>query len=303
MFGEIIGIWCLFMWDKLGRPPHINLVELGPGRGTLMADLLRAAALQPEFIKVSKIHLIETSKLLRKEQKQNILAKGQEITWHDDFESVPTGPLLVIANEFFDALPVHQYMRIINGWRERLITTKQDRLVWTEGNSDKADFIPVALHEAETGAIFETSPERFSKAQQIAARLKKEPGAALIIDYGFSGPRLGDTFQAVSKHRFADPLAQPGNADLTTHVDFLALAAAVREAGAYACGPLSQKAFLNRLGITFRAEQLQQKQPDKNDEIRCALERLTGPEHMGTLFQVMAITTPGIPPPPPFLQN
>jgi NADH dehydrogenase [ubiquinone] 1 alpha subcomplex assembly factor 7 len=302
IFGEIIGAWCAHMWDVMGRPNPFLLVEPGPGRGTLMADMLRAARLMPGFLDAARIHLIETSPALRARQREKLAGLSAEITWHDDFGALPEVPMLLVANEFFDALPVRQYQRAGGAWHGRRIGIGDDgalAYVLAE-EAAPADTIPPALPDAKDGAIFEASPEREAAAAEIGARLVRNGGAALIVDYGFSGPAIGDTFQAVKTHKFADPLAEPGEADLTSHVDFTALCQAATKTGAKAFGPLTQAAFLSELGIAMRAAQLRQARPDKAGEIDLALARLISPDQMGSLFKVTCLTSPGLAPPPPF---
>lgn len=300
MFGEMIGAWCGHMWTALGSPAPFNLVELGPGHGTLSADLLRAATRQPGFIPACRLHLVETSPVMRSWQKQSMAAHEEKITWHESFDTVPHGPLIVIANEFFDALPIRQYIRRANGWHERLVASRMNKLIWDEGQTDCTNAIPVILQQAVMGAIFERSPERESLAEMIAAHITRNAGAALIIDYGFQGPELGDSLQAVARHRYVDPLASPGIADLTSHVDFSALAHAAERRGAKSHGPITQGKFLNDLGIGIRATALRRARPDKAEDIDTSLSRLTAPGQMGELFKVMALTAPEAPPPPPF---
>ena len=303
MFGEMIGIWCAHMWTELGRPDPFLMVELGPGRGTLMADLLRAAGKQPGFLNACRVHLVETSPTLRTKQRDTLSAHVDYTVWHDDLAQVPSGATLLVANEFLDALPVHQLILTASGWRARVIDAKGGALCWSTAEQDMEHHVPASLRDAAPESIFEWAPARADMAALIAGRLRAAPGAALLIDYGFSGPRLGDSFQALSRHEFTDPLANPGDADLTSHVDFSALGDAARAGNAQVYGPISQASFLDNMGIGIRAQILGKARPDKVPEIELALARLIAPEQMGALFQVLALTSAGLPPPPPFSEH
>lgn len=302
MFGEIIGLWAAHMWTVLGRPAPVALIEPGPGRGTLMADMLRAAgAAMPDFVAAAHVHLVETSPALRARQRAALAASSRPVRWHDELADVPAGPSILIANEFFDALPVRQFRQTAAGWRERLVGTDgTGAFVWLTGETDATDMVPAPLRDAAAGTVVELSPARAAAAAALAARLVAAPGCALIVDYGYAGPAAGDTFQAVRGHAYADPLADPGSADLTAHVDFAALAAAAHAAGARAHGPLPQARFLGELGIGARAERLKAARPDRAAAIELDLARLVAPEQMGALFKALALTSPGLAPPPPF---
>ena len=311
MFGELIGLWCVVEWQALGRPEPVNLVELGPGRGTLMADLLRAGRGGDGFLEALNLHLIEVSHVL-KEAQEDTLVKTPEIHaartlhWLSDISEVPDGPTLLIANEFIDALPVHQFQMTAEGWRERLVGEKDKEgegggfrfVLAAEAPADGA--IPAGIRGAKEGDILETRPGAIELAQIIAGRLQAHPGAALIIDYGYGQSAVGDTLQAVQGHEYQDPLANPGGADLTAHVDFDAFGRAARVAGAEVHGPVSQGAFLGALGIDVRAETLMTAAPAHAQDITDALHRLMSDDGMGQLFKVMALTSPGMAPPPGF---
>ena len=291
MFGELIGAWCSVVWRAMGQPDPVILCELGPGRGTLMADLLRAAAMDAPFRKAIRIHLVETSPPLRARQAET-LAEARPI-WHDTFDSVPSGPILAVANEFFDALPIRQFIRRSEGWHERMIDFTNGTFAFVDGPVVAIDAPP-----ASVGAIFETSDAARGVASQLGARLAKNGGAALIIDYGHVVTATGDTLQAVRRHARAEPLADPGEADLTAHVDFQALAGAARPTRAW--GPVTQGAFLRGLGIELRADRLMRSNPAKAREVELACGRLIDVTAMGTLFKTMALTDPAMPAPPGF---
>lgn len=292
MFGELIGLWVADLWQRAGRPTPIRLVELGPGRGSLMADLLRATARVPGF--APAIHLVETSPPLRAEQ----ACRVPQASWHDRLAGVPDdAPLLLIANEFFDALPIRQLVRTAQGWRERMVAWSDGRLAPVPGPMPVDALVPPALARAPEGTIVEIAPAASATAAEIGARLAAQGGAALIVDYGYAGPATGDTLQAIRAHAFADPFADPGEADLTAHVDFAALAQA---AGVQAYGPVDQGALLEALGLQARARTLAAARPDQAEAVQAAAARLTAPEAMGTLFKALALIGPGWPHPAGF---
>ncbi len=300
-FGEIVGLWCAVTWQALGAPKTFRLIECGPGRGTLMADALRAASRVPGFTDAARIHLVERSPKLR--EKQRAALKGALVTWHDDIEEVPAGLAVVVANEFLDALPIRQWEKTERGWIERAVDAAPDgTLHFTLGNSSSARSaardldIPLTVSaDAAPGAIFETSPATLDWTRRLAARLTEHGGAALVIDYGHTKTAIGDTLQAVKAHRYHSPLADPGEADITAHVDFEAVATAAREMGAKVFGPTPQGAWLTRLGVTVRGAQLAAGKDElKAREIRGGVERLIAPEGMGLLFKALAFTNPAL---------
>jgi NADH dehydrogenase [ubiquinone] 1 alpha subcomplex assembly factor 7 len=293
-FGEIVGLWSAVTWQALGAPKTFRLVECGPGRGTLMADAMRAAARAPGFTDAARIHLVERSPKLREKQREAL--KGALATWHDDIEEVPAGVAIIIANEFLDALPIRQWEKTERGWIERAVDVAADGAFrFTHGTARDLD-IPLTMSaDAAPGAIFETSPATLDWTRRTAARLTEHGGAALVIDYGHTRTAIGDTLQAVKAHRYHAPLADPGEADLTAHVDFEAVATAAREMGAKVFGPTPQGAWLTRLGVTVRGAQLASgKDEIKAKEIRSAVQRLIAPEGMGLLFKVLAFANPAL---------
>lgn len=303
MFGELIGLWCAEIWrTALGRD-RVRLIELGPGRGTLMADALRAARLAPGFLDAATVHLVEVSPALAAAQRQTL--PDHELHWHANFADVPAGPVILIANEFFDALPVHQLQWTGEAWCERMVGLAEDglsfRLCLAPGASSLEPLLPPPLRaHARAGDVAEISPARIGCIADIARRIVSEGGVALIIDYGHLRSAAGETLQAVRGHRRHEPLQDPGTADLTAHVDFAALAAAAGRAGASVHGPIEQGAFLQRLGVGVRAEGLCRAAPSRAREIRAACHRLIAPDEMGTLFKVMALAVPDAPVPPGF---
>ena len=290
MFGELMGAWAAAVWQQMRSPAKVQLVELGPGRGTLMADALRAARALPEFRAALSVHLAEISPALRARQQQT-LAADSPIHWHDTIESVPDGPAIVIANEFVDALRVHQFVKDSDGWHLRVVGIVNDKLgflvVPIPMPKDFNDESP----DAPNGAILELRDE--GPIELVAQRVVRHGGAALIIDYGHARLGFGDTLQAVRGHKYADPLTDPGEADLTTQVNFGELVVWARRNGAATCGPITQGAFLRRLGIAERAARLKTKAtPEQSTGIDAALARLTAPDQMGKLFKVLAIADP-----------
>ncbi|ALK10239.1 class I SAM-dependent methyltransferase [Blastochloris viridis] len=293
MFGELVGLWCADAWVRMNQPAQIALVELGPGRGTLMADTLRALKVVPALRAAVSVHLVETSPVLRQHQRMALAGAGVPIAWHDRLDEVPAGPMLLIANEFLDALPIIQLVRTPQGWHERQVGLDGGTLAFGLSPVRYPDAaIPTAFGGVPIGSLIELSPARAAAARDIAARVATDGGAALLIDYGHALSGVGDTFQAVRGHAFADPLSDPGEADLTSHVDFAALAAAAREAGASVHGPVTQGAFLKALGIDARAARLAAAAPDQAEGIAAARHRLTGADAMGDLFKVLAVKDP-----------
>ncbi|MFS8035395.1 class I SAM-dependent methyltransferase [Xanthobacter sp. AM11] len=301
MFGELIGLWAVAMWQQMGAPAPFRLVELGPGRGTLMADALRAARLVPPFAAAASLHLVETSPALRTAQARTLAGLAPAPAWHDRVEDVPDGPAIVLANEFFDALPVDQFVFALGAWHERRVGLEADgRLVFglDPAPSHAAAAFAAGLPGPAEGAVLEHMES--GPARALATRLAAQGGVALVVDYGHAGG-FGDTLQALARHAFADPLAAPGEADITAHVDFSALATLARAAGLKAFGPLGQGDFLTRLGLPQRAERLKR---DAGAAARAAVDaavaRLAGAaeDQMGRLFKVLVLahSDAGVPP-------
>jgi NADH dehydrogenase [ubiquinone] 1 alpha subcomplex assembly factor 7 len=292
MFGELIGLWSVDLWSRMGKPDSFLLAELGPGRGTLMADALRGARGAPGFLKAASLHLVEINAALITAQKAAL--HGFQPQWHRNFDSVPPGPMILIANEFWDALPVHQFEMTPEGWRERVIAPDGDGFKFsTAAPGAELSLLRPAHRAAKPGDIAEVCPAGMRLASAIGRRLARTSGAALIIDYGPAESGIGDSLQALKRHRRHNPLQRPGTADLTAHVDFAALAEAARDAGATAYGPQTQGAFLTALGIDLRAETLKAKRDaETRAEIDAARERLIGAKGMGSLFKVLALASP-----------
>lgn len=287
-FGECLGLWCAVVWEQMGRPDPVLLAELGPGRGTLMADALRAITeVVPAFRAALRLHLVEASPRLREAQRARL---GADVIWHQEIASLPPGPVLILANEFFDALPIRQFIRRGDAWVERFVADG----AFVEHPAQDMPPLPGAAPE---GAVQEVS----EASQAVVTALAARPGAALLIlDYGPAEGGFGDTLQAMRAHAAADPLAEPGRRDITAHVDFAALTAAARAAGAAAHGPLPQGLFLQRLGLATRAAALARARPSQAAAQLSAAQRLLAPEAMGRLFKALAVCDAALPTPPGF---
>jgi len=305
MFGELLGLWLAMTWHQTGSPAPVDVIELGPGRGTLMADAWRAARRIPGFTDAARVTLIETSDRLREVQAQTVGALIPAPRWSDRFAGTAEGPLLLIANEFFDALPIHQFERSAAGWCERLITVGDGDggLDFTLGAPLPAEppYLPARSKDAPPGSVWECCPQALEVVGEIARHLEAQGGAAIIIDYGHGRSAVGDTLQAVKDHQYHPVLEDVGAADLTAHVDFEALAYAAKQAGAAVHGPIPQGVFLRALGIEVRHRMLRENATEPQQvQLDAALNRLIGADEMGTLFKVMALTPEGAPPPEGF---
>ena len=325
MFGEMIGLWLLETWTRMGRPSPFRLVEMGPGDGTLISDILRAAQLLPEFLAAADLWLVEVSPPLRAVQAERLAKAPLAPNWADRLEAVPAGaPLLLVANEVLDCLPAHQFVKTENGWAERVVgldeagelafglralnppPVGEAARMGRRGEQTHLSRLPPPSPAAtpppqgealKPGTLLESSPAQAALGSEIGHRVARDGGAALLIDYGRDAPGAGDTLQALKAHRKVSPLAEPGQADLTVWADFPAVLAAAVEAGA-ATGPiLPQGAFLQALGIEARAQALAQARPDQAEKLARQLDRLTGPAQMGELFKVACLFAPDLSPP------
>lgn len=301
IFGELLGAWAAAVWRAMGEPLPVTVAELGPGRGTLMADALRAWRSVPRLSQGVALALVETSPRLRAAQQAALRASAVQVHWYDRLEEVPHGPLILIANEFLDALPIRQVVRRGGYWRERRVTIGRD------GGFAFCDAEPagaesgVSLPDAPEGAIVEIRPAMQRLAAELAERASEAPLAALFVDYGHGETGLGDTLQAVRRHRYADPLDAPGESDLTAHVDFAALRRVADGRRLNVYGPLPQGEFLLKLGLGLRRDRLlAQATPAQREAVESGAARLVDPRQMGMLFKAMAVTSAGLAPPPPF---
>ncbi len=303
IFGELVGLWCAQVWLDQRCPSPARLVELGPGRGTLVCDALRAARLVPGFLAAVEVVLIEASPVLAAMQRDRLGDCGVPVRWVGEMSQIAHDrPSFVIANEFLDAFPVQQFVMTDAGWRERVVTADADDALSFAWAPVPASFrVPTQRGPANPGAIYEVSPAAAAVVEDIARGIASASGAALFIDYGYTAEGFGDTLQAVGKHRFADILGAPGEVDLSCHVDFGAMARAAQTAGAQVYGPLGQGEFLQALGIETRLSRLSPHCDVRSETL--AVQRLTDPEQMGSLFKVIAILPQGAPAPPGFAKG
>jgi NADH dehydrogenase [ubiquinone] 1 alpha subcomplex assembly factor 7 len=306
IFGELIGLWCADLWQRGGAPDPVRVVELGPGRGTLMADFLRAAIAIPAFRHAIRLTLVEASPVLRAAQAERLADAAPDVApgFCEDFDTVPDGPTFIVANEFLDALPVRHFVRGPGGWGERLVAVDNaDRLIFIDGPPDPlaAALVPPALKDSPVGAIAEICPPAAALAGGIAARLARHPGAALLIDYGHAVPTPGATLAAIRRHQGAGVLDDPGTSDLSAHVDFATVRAAAEAAGAVVYGPVPQGELLAALGAGARLTALcANASAAQREMLAVGLRRLIDPREMGTLFKALALVSPGFPAPAGF---
>ena len=302
IFGELIGLWCADLWQRMGSPDPVVVAELGPGRGVLIEDFLRAATGVPGFRQALRLHLVEASPLLLAEQRRRLASVGP--VWHATVDELPDAPLLLVANEFLDALPIRQLVRGGAQWAERLVAVDAaGRLCFANGPETPALSLLVRpeRRDAPPGTIVELCSAATTLAAGLAERLRRQPGAALFIDYGYGGGMPGATLAAVGSHHATWVLDAPGMADLSAHVDFVAFAASARARGAEIHGPVAQGDFLRALGAELRlAALLQRAAPEQRAALESGLKRLIDPAEMGTLFKVLAMTSPGLPAPAGF---
>ncbi len=311
VFGEMIGAWLIRTWIDIGEPSLFYLVELGPGRGVLMADILRTARIRPKFLEAARVRLVETSGRLRHTQQQALAPYNADVSWFAELSEIPPGPTLLVANEFFDCLPIRQFVRAEVGWRERMIGLKE-QIDGTAATPDELAFTlapepgplgspaPDVARGAQMGAVLELCAPALELMDEICQRLLSFKGRALIIDYGHMQSGLGDTLQAVRDHAYWPTLATPGEADLTAHVDFEMLKNCASDLGAVVAGPTTQRRFLDALGINARRDKLTASAPDKAAAIAAGVDRLIARDGMGALFKAMCVGSPSLPPAPGF---
>ncbi|MEP7454511.1 class I SAM-dependent methyltransferase [Phyllobacterium sp. SB3] len=295
MFGELIGVWCVGVWQALGSPQRFILCEMGPGRGTLMNDVLRTVSkLSPAFMAAAKVMVVELSERLTNIQQAKLAEQPWDVEWCKDISETPAGPLILVANELFDAIPSRQYVKSNGHFVERMVSVDANgNLLFAAGSgSIEHSLLPGGSTLEPDGSIFEIAPARNALIHQIADRIRRERGAALLFDYGHLQPGYGDTLQALSQHTPVDTLSSPGRADITTHVDFHSLAQTAHCEGCKTSA-MTQGDFLIAMGLLDRAGALGQgKTPEFQEQIRTDVERLAGPDEMGTLFKVLCVTDP-----------
>ena len=298
MFGELIGIWCIGIWNALGNPPQPVICEIGPGRGTLMSDLLRTVGrLAPQMLGTARIAMVETSPRLVAKQRKTLSGGRAEIEWFERFSDVPHGPLILVSNELFDAIPIRQFVKVNGNFVERLVAldeTDEFHFVSGAAGIDPA-LLPKDHAHTPDGAIFEAAPARTALMQEIASHIAQTRGAALNIDYGHLESGFGDTLQAMQKHSYDNIFAHPGEADLTSHVDFDLLEQTARRSGCKT-GTMTQAEFLLAMGLLDRAGRLGTGHDEAfQKKIREDVERLAAPDQMGTLFKVLALSDKATP--------
>jgi NADH dehydrogenase [ubiquinone] 1 alpha subcomplex assembly factor 7 len=305
MFGELIGLWMAAVWKQMGEPANVRVIELGPGRGTMMRDALRATKVMPAFRDAAVLHLVEISPALQAQQEATLQELPVPMFWHAALKDVPAGPAIVVANEFFDALPVQQAVKSERGWHERRIEIDAEGKLAFVLAPDPMPYaehlLPAAVRQAAEGSVFEWRSD--TAILELGRRIGGDGGAALVIDYGHAISAPGETLQAVGRHAYADPLSKPGDIDLTAHVDFAGLARTMEPMGAVSFGPVEQSEFLQRLGIETRAATLKAKaEGARAAEIDAALARLTGRGRtgMGALFKAAVYAHPKLGTPPGF---
>lgn len=292
MFGELIGLWAVETWRRLGAPERVRLVEVGPGDGTLMADALRAARLAPDFLSAVDLILIEPSRPLRDVQARRLTDTDTPPRWVSSLEAVELDtPVILIANEVLDCMPARQFVKTETGWAERRIGVSDDGTLLLGLTGITGGFVRPAFDVAP-GELIELSDQQAAFGRDLGRLVSEATGAALLIDYGRDRPGPGDTLQALRRHAKVDPLATPGEADLTQWADFPTVLEAAIRAGADVTGCLGQGEFLRRLGIEARAERLMSTRPDAAPVIQRQLDRLTADDQMGRLFKAAAIFSP-----------
>lgn len=303
MFGEMLGLWCVHMWRDMGAPPRLELIELGPGRGVMMLDMLRAAKVDPGFLKAANVTLIEASAALQAVQGQTLASSPCPVNWVDSLADAPKGPCIIIGNEFLDCLPIRQFVRKDDAWHERLVAIRpEDETQLIFGLSPlpyEHDDIG-HFRNPKNGDLAEVCPGYAQIIDQLKLRLEHNLSSALFIDYGPARSEYGDTLQALKAHTKVDPLDEPGEADLTARVDFGLLGQLGEHAELSVFGPQDQAELLKQIGIEVRALNLSQAQPAAKDKLMRQLHRLLNEDEMGTLFKAMCIQSAGLSIPPGF---
>ena len=293
VFGELIGLWCLTSWEKLGKPKDFSLVELGPGRGTLMSDILRSVeTISHDFIRYASIYLIETSSNLIEKQKTNL--SKYNIKWLNNYTQLPQKPMIILGNEFLDALPIRQFIKVKDNWHERLVTYEDNNFLFTKSNFITDKYKDKFIN-APDGSIFEISENMNTMIDSIAKLFLKNPGISLFIDYGYLNESIGDTLQAVKNHKFSSVFKNPGSNDLTAHVNFSEIKKSAKKNQNNVFGPIEQGDWLKRLGIYLRLQKLIENQHEKNSfDLINDINRLISPDQMGKLFKVISFSSPQI---------
>lgn len=303
MFGELLGMWIADYWIKMGEPSRFTLLECGPGRGTLMADILRTFKFVPGVSEAVQVVLLETSESLIQKQKNTLQEfEIEHISSIHDFDGEQ--PVVIIGNEFLDALPIDHYEYSDGKWQQKQIISKGDSYAYVNDGEDYTSDLELYLEarsEPSAGDMLEVSPAREAFIQECSEIIKNQGGAILFIDYGYVEPAFGESFQALQNHKFVDVLHEPGECDLTSHVDFFTLKEVMKEEGLDVYGAITQGEFLNRLGLQIRADRLKSNaSPEEARDIDLAFHRLSGAREMGQLFKVIAGVSHGTPHPEGF---
>jgi len=292
-FGEMIGAWLAATWSSVDSPKEKILVELGPGRGTLMKDILRATKNVDGFHDGLEVHLVEVNEKLRDRQRNVLEHEKVEIFWHDSVDDLPAKPIFLVANEFFDALPIVQFTKMKKGWRENIIRLDEEgnlEFGILEKKTKPCKLVPEEFDDAKVGDFYEMSPYSIEVIEKISEHIKKHDGAALIIDYGYFKNELADTFQSVKAHKYHNPLKTPGEADLTAHVNFPNLQKVAIKKGVNAYANVTQGELLVSLGIGIRAKAIMEKLNGRDKDVfGDAIKKLISVDEMGSLFKCMAI--------------
>lgn len=305
IFGELIGLWSIQSWMDTGSPETVTLIELGPGKATMMRDVLRAARLVPAFLDAAEVCLVEASAALKMVQGQTLKDSPVPIRWAKSLADIKPGPSIILANEFLDCLPVRQAIRQEDQWRERCVGLHDDGsgFIFTLGSVLDGQDIPEAYADCADGTLIELRPSDIQLVDQIADRFDNHPGRALIIDYGPMSPETGDSLQAIRAHEKVDPLDQPGTADLTAHVDFSVLKKSGEVRSLTVAGPVTQHDFLLNLGLEQRASHLAADNPKLKATLARQVHRLTDPDQMGELFKVISLSSDSLVTAPGFHQQ
>lgn len=302
IFGELLGLWAIDYWQKMGCPKNIHLVEIGPGRGTLMQDALKAARSVPDFLTNVRVDLVETSPSLRKIQKKTLSRFTGEMNWHDTVDTLPDAPCIILTNEFFDALPIKQFVYQANvrkRWHEKYVHHEKNKLTYCLLPVSDTNMPDLSLYpKIDAGQVIEQCPTAVNIVTKLGKHLTEYGGCLLTIDYGYAQAAAGDSFQALEKHKPVDPLARPGCADLTAHVNFAQLVETSRKAGLKATSIVTQRAFLKALGADYRFEALMQNATQAQQiDLAAARDRLMSTDQMGVLFKALALFSANQPAP------
>ena len=303
MFGEVIGLWCIQSWQDMGQPKKVQLIELGPGRGIMMSDILRAAQLDKDFLKAVNVTLIEASPALEAVQGKTLSSAPCPVSWTASLDKAPKGPVIIIGNEFLDCLPIRQFIQKDRfagraGWQERMVALDDGELRFGVSPAVISETVqatlPEAQEDAKNGELLEVCPASAQIIDLIKARFEKDKGRALFIDYGPEATEFGDTLQALKHHEKVGVFSDPGNTDLTARVDFGALVGLGNAVDLSVTSPVPQREFLSKLGLEMRAVALSRAKPESKDKIARQLHRLTAHDEMGELFKAICFQSDGL---------